>query len=332
MDQLAGKKVLFWSPAFFGYEREIKLELEDMGARVTWIEDRPFSSSLMKAMTKQAPRLVQRLCDSHYEKQLTQQDARQFDIMLVINGQTLSRVQLARLRAENPAAQFVLYMWDSMQNRQSVAACLDLYDSAYSFDPASARQYGMRLRPLFFTRGFEAQTQTDMIYDVSFIGTAHTDRYGIVKNIEAALSDSQTHYWYFYLQAPWVFQLYRLRNPDFKHAQQNEFRFSPLQKAETQRVFQASGAVIDIEHPLQGGLTMRTFEALGAQKKLITTNANVRDYDFFHSQNIHVIDRTNPVVPRSFYEGSFKPLPASIRTRYSCKGWVREVLGLHNSP
>ena len=49
-----------------------------------------------------------------------------------------------------------------------------------------------------------------------------------------------------------------------------------------------SKAILDINHPSQVGLTMRTFETLGANKKLITTNENIKIYDFFDKENIDV--------------------------------------------
>ena len=44
--------------------------------------------------------------------------------------------------------------------------------------------------------------------------------------------------------------------------------------------------VVDVPDKIQSGLTMRTFEALGARKKLLTTNMNIRSYSFFFSGNI----------------------------------------------
>ena len=93
-----------------------------------------------------------------------------------------------------------------------------------------------------------------------------------------------------------------------------------------QSVFSASLSILDIEHPNQVGLTMRTFETLGASKKLVTTNAGVRDYDFFSPSNVYVIDRVNPRVPKDFLDSPYVPLPDSVRARYSIAGWLNEIL------
>jgi hypothetical protein len=54
--------------------------------------------------------------------------------------------------------------------------------------------------------------------------------------------------------------------------------------------------VLDIQHPRQTGLTMRTLEALGAGKKLVTTNVQVKEYDFYDERQVRVVDRMNPSV------------------------------------
>jgi hypothetical protein len=47
-DLLENKKVLYVAPVFFGYENEIKGELERQGAQVTFLLDRPFNSPFLK--------------------------------------------------------------------------------------------------------------------------------------------------------------------------------------------------------------------------------------------------------------------------------------------
>ncbi len=41
MQELQGKTVLLLAPKFFGYELEIKKELENLGAKVLYFDERP---------------------------------------------------------------------------------------------------------------------------------------------------------------------------------------------------------------------------------------------------------------------------------------------------
>jgi hypothetical protein len=329
--RLDGRRVLLIAPRFFGYERDIRGEIESRGAVVNWLPDRPFDTPMMTALTKLKPQWILPSVDRLYERLLSEMGATHYDTILVVNGQTLSAKTLRRLRNDFPQAKTVLYMWDSIENRSGVVNNLPQFDATFSFDPANSRHYGMQLRPLFFSKGFERAPGGSFDYHLSFVGTAHTDRYAVVDRLRRNLAPGLRNYWYLYLQAPWVYHAYRAAKPGMRHARRDEFQFKPLDKATLQTVFSRSLAVLDIEHPRQRGLTMRTFETMGSHKKLITTNKQVSDYDFFNSDNICLIDRSSPRIPESFLESPFAQIPPSLYRRYSIGGWVDEVLGLEAS-
>ena len=328
MKRLDGKRILFVAPRFFGYEREIRNEMERRGAIVDWLPDRPFDTPLMTALTRHKPEWVVPSADRLYRRMLAEFGATYYDTIFVLNGQTLSHKTLSTLRASFPAAKMVLYMWDSIENRKGVIGNLPIFDETFSFDPIAAREYGMGLRPLFFSKGFERAPNSDFDYHLSFVGTAHTDRYAVVSRLKRSLPPALRGYWYLYLQAPWVFHAYRITNRTMRDARHDEFEYLPLAKTDLQSVFARSMAIVDIEHPNQRGLTMRTFETMGSHKKLITTNAGVREYDFYDPANICVVDRTAPRLRESFLATPFVPLAPELYRRYSIEGWLDQVLGL----
>jgi hypothetical protein len=87
-----------------------------------------------------------------------------------------------------------------------------------------------------------------------------------------------------------------------------------------------SKATLDIAHPQQTGLTMRTIELLGAQKKIITTNGDIVNYDFYDPQNILVIDRENPDFDTDFFKTEFNPTSNQILVKYSINEWLKRML------
>ena len=326
MIDLAEARILLIAPFFFGYEKEIIKELELVGAHVDFLPDRPFNSSLMKAVTRLKRSLVLDHADRFFKSAIAGFGRSSYTHVLVVQGEGVSPRLLQDLRSAYPEAKFGLYMWDSFRNKRSLTQNLPHFDYCLSFDPHDAKQYGMRFRPLFFSRGFEQAPNTSFAHDISFIGTAHSDRYKIVQQMAQALPKSAKAYWYLFLQAPWMFWAHKLGNPAFKGAKPQDFNYLPLSKQQVQGVFFDSRTILDIEHPAQTGLTMRTFETLGASKKLVTTNAQVRDYDFFDPSNILVIDRKSPPrVPDSFLETAYVPARADIYAKYSLQGWIKDV-------
>ena len=328
-NNFAGKRVLLIAPKFFGYEADIHREIERRGAQVDFIPDRPFSSSWLKAIAR-----VYRPAVTIYSERAMDRRIREicgsapYDVVLVIIGEGLTENHIRTLRILNPKARFVLYMWDSFDNKKFVRRNLRHFDAASTFDREDAKAYGMQFRPLFYVPGFDQDATQAIKYEVSFIGTAHSDRYRIVHNLQAALPKNARTFFYLYLQAPWVFIVRRVFDRNLSGSKRNEFRFDPIPKSKVQEVFSHSFAILDIEHPKQTGLTMRTFEAIGARKKLITTNQDVINYDFYHPNNILICQRNKALqIPAGFFDKPYQELDKALRYKYSVAGWIDEVLG-----
>ncbi|PSI00567.1 hypothetical protein [Synechococcus lacustris] len=329
MIRFEGKRLLFVAPPFFGYYNEIIKEIQSRGGIVDWLPDRPLDHPIGKLITRFAPKLVSHVADRIYFDLLSDYGVSSYDYVLVINGQTLSAKFLRSLRASFPGASFILYMWDSVANRRHISDNFAFFDRILSFDPADAVFYGYCLRPLFYTPQFSlSYSHTSFAYDLSFVGTAHSDRYDVISRLTHQLPPAICAFWYLYLQAPWVFYVYRLLKSGMRHSKLDEFRFEPLSMSSVNDIFISSRAVLDINHPRQHGLTMRTFETLGASKKLVTTNANISEYDFYDPANIAVIDRRSPSIPAGFLRSAYSPVAPSIVSRYSLAGWLDEVFGV----
>jgi len=325
-ESMQGKRALLIAPRFFGYEQEVRAELERRGAEVDFLADRPFDTPLQTAITRFRRDWIIGAATRFYRKSLEALGRSHYDLIFVVNGQTLSPDMLRFLRTSYPAARFVLYMWDSMDNRASVLHNLPFFDRCLSFDRQSAETYGMVFRPLFFSAGFTQEASAEHEFDLSFIGTAHSDRWAVATRVKAAIPPQTKCYFYLYLQAPWVYWAYRVTNASMRTAPKSAFRFAPIGKSEVQSVFRRSLGILDIEHPSQTGLTMRTLETLGAQKKLVTTNFRIRDYDFYDPANICCIDRERPVIPKDFLATPYRPTPSEIYQKYRIAGWMDETL------
>lgn len=328
MRRIDGQRILFVAPRFFGYDRDIADALRARGAQVDWFEDRPYNSALMAAATRFVPRAILPFADRLYRRQLELLAPSHYDHVLVLNGQTVSREFLQLLRRQFPSARFTLYMWDSLENRARTVENFPFFDRLLSFDPQSVVQYGMQLRPLFYKRVAAPIAPGVARYHASFVGTAHSDRYAVIKGLQASLDPDLRTFWYLYLQSDWLFTAYRLLKPAMRGATRGDFRFAPMTKDHLQEVVEQSLTIVDIEHPRQRGLTMRTFETMGLHRKLITTNRHIEGYEFFDPDNILVIDRQAPVVPASFFARPYRSLAPDLFYRYSLDGWIDDVLGL----
>lgn len=321
-------KVLFISDDFFGYAKEIKKALELRGEEVLWFPDRHATDALSKAAIRLAPGVVRGKAEEFFQTILSSVAARDVDRVLVIKGEGLSVSMISRLRAALPKAEFTLYFWDSYKNMPSESPeKVARFDRVFTFDPVdAANDKRLAYRPLFYLDDYARLTAAGSPIDMLFFGTVHTDRYAVLSRLQRALPSSVKIEKILYFPSRWIYRMRRLFDPSFWGANEREFIFSPLPRAEVMALLARARIVIDIERPVQAGLTMRTLEMLGASKKLITTNREVLNADFYDASNILVIDRVNPVVPEQFLREAYKPLPNATIANYSLTGWLKEVL------
>ena len=81
---------------------------------------------------------------------------------------------------------------------------------------------------------------------------------------------------------------------------------------------------------MQQGLTFRVFEAMGFRKKLITTNADIVNYDFYNANNIFVWTEDSKEIPDAFFETDYEELPEEIFKKYSLENWLKTIFSAQN--
>jgi hypothetical protein len=84
--------------------------------------------------------------------------------------------------------------------------------------------------------------------------------------------------------------------------------------------------LLDIHRSKQDGLSFRVFESLGKEKKIITTNTAVKNYDFYIPNNILIIDINNLILTKEFFQTKYEPLSKTILEKYYIENWVDEFL------
>ena len=100
-----------------------------------------------------------------------------------------------------------------------------------------------------------------------------------------------------------------------------------MSEKETVKTIENSKIVFDICNKNQVGLTMRTIEALGSQRKLITTNKDIVNYDFFDKNNIYVFDLESFEIPSAFLETEYHEINENIYKKYSLSSWINTIFG-----
>lgn len=328
MHSLNGKKILYIGPMFFGYEKAIKTVLENQfGAQVDFYDDRPANDLWTKIFIRlKLKTLIKRKIDTYYTSIFNAINDISYDYVFVVSPETLSVNELTTLKNLQQNATFILYMWDSFDNKNSFNT-LHLFDRVVTFDNHDAQKYHLHFHPLFYIETYAKIPSKELLdYDVCFIATAHSDRYLVAKKVKMQLERlSLKMFSFLYLNTKLMYWGRRLFLKKYNYGPLADFSFTPMSQEEIISLISKSKAILDINHPSQVGLTMRTFEALGANKKLITTNKNIMLYDFYNPSNIAIIDRDDPLIDTHFFDSPYIPLDKEVYEKYSLYNWIDTV-------
>lgn len=329
MTDLNGKKILMFSPLGFctHYTIHIAEELRCRGAEVRVYDERPSQATTAKIYMYFFRNLVPQYFMNYIKKIVRENDGYNPDVVFVVRGQAFDVTTLSYLRDVYTNARFIFYQWDPLCGKR-IKEILEMYDSAFSFDTDDvSNNPEFKFRPSFYLDEYlMAANDTRKKYDVSFVGTLYNNRWTVIKQFMDYF-DTHKMESFFYLYMPsWALYLWDfIRKGLF--VSPTRMRFSPMSYKENVKIVKESRCVLDIVYSKQTGLSMRAFESMAANRKYITNNSIVAEYDFYNPQNIFIVDKDNIDIPEDFIKSPFKEIAPDLMNKYSVKGFVDEVFG-----
>lgn len=326
-------KLLLIMPRFFNYPELISDELNHMGYEVDFFDDRPSTNAWVKAAIRINKNIIYAYIKKYFNEIMKTVRSKKYDVVFLISGQSLSFSEdmISEIKRCQPQARFVLYQWDSQTNFPYIKRVQKFFDKCYSFDKRDIDETpSLKFLPLFYSKTYEeigkGNTDKDYKYDFCFVGTAHPQKYKFINMMSEQLKQVYPNQFiYYYFPSPIVYFYRKIMNKELRGAKYKEFHYTPLKEKEMDEVYKSSRCVLDSPQAGQCGLTIRVLEALGAKKKLITTNKDVVNYDFYCPENIYVyegkIDMNNV-----FWGAEYKEIDEKIYKKYSLKNWIKEIV------
>ena len=320
-------RVLLVSPLMFSYHVTICDALRQIGFDPIWWNDKASTSTFYKLALRLMPRLTRFVTEKHFIVQIDKMPADTVEHVLLIKAEGMTARVVRHLRARQPRATCGIYLWDSKKNVVGIDQLVPLADAVSSFDPVDARENSWNYRPLF-ARNIAVQAAGDepKVFDWCFIGTIHSDRHRVISKLRKVTGDATRSFVFAYFQSPMVLKIRKLVDWTLWFAPKCTLSTVPMSMTDVARITAQSRAVLDVEHPRQHGLTMRTIETLLAGKKLLTTNHHLLDCDLYDASRAQIIDRKTPRIDHAFLDQAVEPIPQELRDRYSCETWVKELI------
>ena len=325
---LRGKKILLFAPQGKGiYGSAIFNELLNKGAVVHIYNERISTSTFSKIIYRTAKKLVRPQFTLYIKKIIKETRGVDFDYIFIIRGEAFSSIELILLRKAYPAAQLILYLWESLR-RYNVRSLFQYFDKTLSYDLNDCEENkNLIFRPLFFTDDYRKISSSHTFeIDILFVGTIHSDRFSFIKKVKQYLIEHGLNfYFYFYFPSRILFLRKKLTDRSFKGVSMRDFNYKMISAIEVAGLMAKSRASVDLQSPTESGLTMRTIEVLGAKRKLITTNQHIKKYDFYNEQNILVIDQNFEKIDLNFLEKPFQDISSDTYEKYSLSRWIDDV-------
>lgn len=320
------KKILFIGPVFFGYYLNIIEVIEHAGGEVEFISD--YSHTIWAKLFKNINKKIYDWYNNRYlQIVLSKIHQKEFDIIFIIKGTIISVEFLSRIKERNINARFITYQWDSIKNFD-YQHVIPFFTDIFSFDIEDCKNiHKLKYLPLpfFFHEDYiklasvKENHQTDI--DILFVGTFYIERYYQLVELSRLFRRSGIRF-YCYHYIPFLSYLKALS----KGKIYGNIRFRKISHNKILNLYQRSKIILDLPHVGQSGYTNRVLDAIGAGKKLITTNDNIKNEWFYSENNIYIIKKFKDMELNNFISIPFdrNGIQQHIHN-HSIEKWVKSI-------
>jgi len=238
----------------------------------------------------------------------------QYEYLVVNRPDIINDEILAK--AFNKSKKKILLLWDSLEKIPISEDLIAKFDEKYSFDSWDCSKYGFKkIENFHFFEKPKVPLETNL--DVVFLGTLDKRIDDLKKILTYLINNGKKAKAYIYV--PSGKSLKKQKDIEILDA------IVPFKNSDT---YSLSGNIIlDLAHQNQRGLSFRVFEAMAFNKKLITTNKYIKEYDLYNENNIFIIeDIDNISIPDTFWDSPYYNLQPYIIEKYHVKTWVERIL------
>ncbi len=251
------------------------------------------------------------------KKSLKNLPQKKFDYCLVIRGELIPEFVINHARSISK--KMVDYQLDGLSVSSKILDYQKYFDRIFVFDPEDVKRhpsFNLVFLPncYFGETDFTQPSEIDLLYIGQFIEKRHQQ----LSSIHNYLESQQMHYSSYT-------SLYQGRDFIPLHHKILHHKISTTYQENIDFV-KKSKTLIDFKRDEHDGLSLRFFEAMQYGKKIITDNFSVKNYDFYHPNNIFVTNYVNLEGLVDFLQSPHQSLPSELVEKYSFKNWINTIL------
>ena len=235
----------------------------------------------------------------------------------IVFDQAFSTALVKCIKIINPEIRVIVYLWNPTYKNISIINKFNKIKhliSIYSFDKKDCEKYGFYFSPMVYDFSLKCEEYSSIKYGVVFVGYLKNRANLLMQLYSKLRSLNITSFFYV------------LDDNKTNKANKNypfDLHDSYLEYDKYKEIMIRSYAILDIVQANQVGLTIRTMEALCYNRKLITNNADIINYDFYRKNNVFVLGIDDIKGLRDFIYSPFEPIPWNTLEKYNFVNWVK---------
>ncbi|OOG71106.1 hypothetical protein [Flavobacterium sp. A45] len=233
------------------------------------------------------------------------------DVILTIKGDFID--PKAILEFKKYTYKSIAFFNDSVTRCPKIKRVIPHFDEVYSFEKDDCKKYNL----MFLTNWIypisknEKRNAKSQVFNIS----SKDKRVPLLVKIASILKEKNINY-----------KIIIFDKKNKSHKSSVEYISKQIPLAEVNDYLHNTQVLLDINRIGQKGLTFRVFESLELEKKLITTNADIKYYDFYNPNNILIIDEKKPNIPLEFFSNEYQKIPEDILKNYTIEAWVNQII------
>ncbi len=219
---------------------------------------------------------------------------------LVILGENNYSFHISKyIKQKNKHCRIIVYYWNVLNEGYKKILKDPNVDEFWSFDKNEVKKYNLKYNTQFYSWDCKLPKK-EVIQDVCFCGRD--------KGREKILKEINDNFIANNLKT----NIYICKN---------EKDFVPYDKYLEEVA--KSKAVLDVNANHQIGLSLRPMESIFFEKKLITTNEDIANYDFYRKENVFIIGKDDYKDLPKFLNTPYKKIPKKIVDYYDYHNWIK---------
>ena len=238
-----------------------------------------------------------------------------YSYTIIINDAMMTTNYLKWVRDNNPDARLIFWYWNNITEKVIQPDVVKKMGyELWSFSKKDCDKYGLRYNAQFFSEPYykkcNIKIESVEKYDICFVGK-DKGRMAQIENLEK--------------QTGLKIDKYFVADHFYEFYKNSKYHIKSLNYREMLQRYMRSKAILDIVTDVDGGISLRILDGAYLGRKVITNCKSVKQYEFYHPNNVFVLGVDNLETLEEFFSKPYLPIPDDIIAKYEFDAWIKRI-------